>query len=133
MFNSILDELRRAENPAQKAAVIADSTIDGLSHDIIDVARSCVIFHWFNEKIIEAILPSKTKLTSMDVYKKICSLPFVEPTTHGAAYHDLTRRGLIDLYSAKYQDLFRASAEKAAKTYLTLGNDREYFAEAFYC
>ena len=74
------------------------------------VARRCVILHWFNQEIIESLLPESTSNQAIAVYQQLESLPFIASVPYGLTYHDLTREGLLERYIVRQPDLLQDGA-----------------------
>ncbi|HYT46409.1 MAG TPA: hypothetical protein VEP90_29025, partial [Methylomirabilota bacterium] len=55
-MQDIVQVLRATEDPAEKAAMIADLVLGELPEMVALVARRCIILHWFDLPIIEALL-----------------------------------------------------------------------------
>lgn len=55
-MQDIVQVLRMARDPAQKAAIVAELIFSELPETVAFVARRCVLFHWFDRSIIEALL-----------------------------------------------------------------------------
>jgi hypothetical protein len=97
MDDKFIKALQAAKNPEDKAALIAEANIETLSNEEALVARQCILFHWFDQSIIEGLLqalPSHT-VNSQDIYEQITLLSFIEQTSWGIRYQDLTRQGLL--------------------------------------
>ncbi len=133
MADSILQRILSATDPSEKAAIVAESVLDSLPEETASVARYCAILHWFDDKIIEALLPEGTAISSQEVYAQLAMLPFVEGGPWGLAYHDLTRKGLINHYISMRPDLLTTGARIAAQVHQSYIKNEANAAEAFFC
>lgn len=91
----LIRELRTAQSPEQKAAIVADAIMKDLSSDLADVAIKCSFLPWFSKNVIQSFLGTESNESSI---KKIISLPFVETLSLGYCFHQTTRRGLLEKY-----------------------------------
>lgn len=71
MDDSVLQELLAAKNSAEKAAIVAESVFNSLPTATALVARRCVILHWFNQQIVEALLPETNSNQAREVYQQL--------------------------------------------------------------
>ncbi|MDF5727532.1 MAG: toll/interleukin-1 receptor domain-containing protein [Rhizonema sp. PD38] len=133
MDDSLFEALLAAKNPAEKAAIVSESVFNSLPTVTALVARRCVILHWFNQQIVEALLPETTSNQAREVYQQLESLPFIASVTYGLTYHDLTREGLLERYSDRQPDLLKDGAKRAASVYEFHNNNLTVAAEAFFC
>ncbi len=135
MDASFVQALQAAKNPEDKAALIAEASLSMFSDETARVARQCVLFHWFDQSIVEALLQAVPPDTErvQDVYRQITSLPFVEQLSWGVAYQDLTRQGLLKHYAHTQPELLKSAAQIAVPLYrASTGNNRNA-AEALFC
>ena len=130
-----LPGISEATEPAEKAAIIAESVIEGLPAVTALVARRCVILHWFDLHIVSALLPEGTEEDPKALYDGFNTLPFIEARQRGLAYHDLTRQGLLRRYADDQPDLLVTAAGLAAPAYETRDGteDEQAVTEAFFC
>ncbi len=133
MDDSVLQELLAAKNSAEKAAIVAESVFNSLPAATALVARRCVILHWFNQEIIESLLPETTSNRATAVYQQLESLPFIASVAYGLTYHDLTREGLLERYIVRQPGLLQDGAKRAASVYESHNNNLTVAAEAFFC
>lgn len=133
MDDSVLQELLAAKNSAEKAAIVAESVFNSLPTATALVARRCVILHWFNQQIVEALLPETNSNQAREVYQQLESLPFIASVTYGLTYHDLTREGLLERYIVRQPNLLKDGAKRAASVYESHNNNLTVAAEAFFC
>ena len=133
MSDQLLQDLLQTDDPAQKAALIAELALNNLTDSVALVARRCVILHWFNPELIAALQPQESEDDPQVVYGRLAALPFIQTIPHGLAYHDLTREGLIHRYSSSQPDLLQTAARLAAPIYLAREQDKLVQAEAIYC
>lgn len=135
MDETLLQELRAATHPPEKAAWIAERILNGLPANLADVVRRCVILHWFNLPIVEA-LSKDTSIADNEVnalYEQLASLPFIERLPWGLAFHDLTREGLLQRYASTQPELLHHAASVAAPAYEALAHNEKMVAEAVFC
>ena len=131
----IRDRLLATKEPAEKAAVIADAVLNALPEAVAFAGRRCVILHWFNESVIEALLEDtniREKDQVVNVYNQVTSLPFIEHLPWGYTFQDLTREGLLKRFAKAQPELLRSAARLAASAYLGQADDRIH-AEALFC
>ncbi|MEH1828915.1 MAG: toll/interleukin-1 receptor domain-containing protein [Nostoc sp.] len=133
MNDSVLQELQLAQNPAEISAIVAESVFNSLPGATALVARHCVILHWFNKQIVEALLPESNSNQATEVYQQLESLPFIASVTYGLTYHDLTREGLLERYIIRQPGLLKDGAKRAASVYESHNNNLTVAAEAFFC
>jgi serine/threonine protein kinase len=128
-------DLKAAKNPEEKATLIAEAVLTLLSNEVALVARQCVLFHWFDQSIVESLLqaiPSDTE-SVQDVYRQITSLPFIEQLSWGVAYQELTRQGLLKHYARTQPELLKNAARVAAPLYRASTDNDRNAAEALFC
>ncbi|MEH2060959.1 MAG: toll/interleukin-1 receptor domain-containing protein [Nostoc sp.] len=133
MNDSVLQALLSAQNPAEISAIVAESVFNSLPEATALVARRCVILHWFNQQIVEALLPESTSNQAIEVYQHLKSLPFIASFNDRLTYHDLTREGLLERYIVRQPDLLQDGAKRAASVYESHNNNLTVAAEAFFC
>ncbi|MEH2403854.1 TIR domain-containing protein [Nostoc sp.] len=134
MDDSFFEALLAANNPAEKAAIVAESVFNSLPTATALVARRCIILHWFNQEIVAALLPESTSNQATEVYQQLESLPFIASVTYGLTYHDLTREGLLERYIVRQPNLLKDGAKRAASVYESHNNNNlTVAAEAFFC
>jgi len=135
MDDILLQELRATNDPAEKAAIVAEFVFNMLSNKASLVARRCVILHWFDQFIIEElqkdIFPAEN--VTNNVYEQLISLSFVEALPWGWAFNHLTREGLLNRYKITQPNLLKNAAHLAAPVYEASSEDGKIAAEAFYC
>ena len=134
-MRNIVKEFLATKDPAEKAAIIADFTLRELPERVVFVARRCIIFHWFDQSIIEVLL-KKFNLTQdeiRNVYEQLEALPFIEKLPWGGlTFQDSTREGLLKRYASLQPDLLKSAALQAASVY-EAHNDDKVIAEAAFC
>ncbi|MEH2112283.1 toll/interleukin-1 receptor domain-containing protein [Nostoc sp.] len=133
MDDSFFEALLAANNQAEKAAIVAESVFNSLPEPTALVARRCVILHWFNQQIVEALLPESTSNQAIEVYQQLKSLPFITSLNDRLTYHDLTREGLLERYIVRQADLLKDGAKRAASVYEYHNNNLTVAVEAFFC
>src|SRR5436305_5016866 len=119
MDDSFLQALQATDDPAEKAAIIAEAVFEGLPEELMFIARRCVILHWFDQTVVEALLQDTpiAKSRAEAVYEQLAALPFLEKLAWGLAFQDLTREGLLIRYATKQPNLLRHAAHLAAPLY----------------
>src|SRR5260221_3415400 len=119
MDDSMLQSLRTTNDPAEKAALVAEFVFDDLPGTAALVARRCVILHWLDQFIIEPLLQDTLPVEgeAKAVYEQLISLPFIEKLTWGLAFQASTREGLLKRYALTQPELLVASARLAAPIY----------------
>ena len=135
MDDTFIQALQAAQNPEDKAALIAEAILSTFSNEVAHVARQCVLFHWFDQSIVERLLqvaPVNTE-SVQDAYKQITSLPFIEQLPWGVAYQDLTRQGLLRYYTQTQPDLLKIAAHIAAPLYRAATESDRHTFEALFC
>src|SRR5947209_10432798 len=135
MDAAFVKSLQTAKNPEDKAALIAEAGLNLLQKEVAYIARQCVLFHWFNQSVVEKLLLvfSPSRANARDVYEQIISLPFVEQLPWGAAYQDLTRQGLLRQYASTQPELLKSAANLAFSAYGAFKDNSRYDAEALFC
>src|SRR5258708_23756258 len=126
MDDDILRKLFQASKPAEKAAITAEYFFSQLSVKAARAARQCIILHWFDYSIVEALL-QETALTSAekeDIYKQLISLPFTERLPWGQRFQVLTREGVLSQYTLTQPDLLRDAARLSAPAYASHIDDK---------
>src|SRR5579859_4432644 len=132
---TFIQALRDAKNVEDKAALIAEAGLNMLSNEVAHVARQCVLFHWFNQSIVEGLLRSLSLSTenAQDMYEQIASLPFVEQVSWGMAFQDLTRQGLLKHYAQNQPELLKTAAKMYISFYISLAENDRNENEALFC
>src|SRR5437764_6869812 len=132
---TFIQALREAKNAEDKAALIAEAGLNMLSNEVAHVARQCVLFHWFNQSVVEGLLRSVSQSSEnvQDVYEQIASLPFVEQVSWGIAFQDLTRQGLLKHYIQTQPELLKNAANAAITLYTTFTENDSNAIEALFC
>ena len=135
MDDLFLQKLLAASEPEEKAAFIAEALFNTLPAKVALVARQCSLFHWFDQRIVEALLKNipLNEGELSDIYDQIRSFPFVETLPWGSAYNDLTRDGLLHRYIVTQPELLKAAAQLAAPAYKVQRENTKIVAEAFFC
>jgi small subunit ribosomal protein S1 len=131
----VIKLLLKSEDPTEMAEIIADVAIDTLPEATAIVVHQCVILHWFDEPIIEALLQDahiRTKAQIRDIYEQIINLSFIEHLLWGYAFQDLTREGLLKRLAITKPELLRSAASLATSAYLSQADYRVQ-AEAVFC
>jgi hypothetical protein len=131
----LLQELLQAIEPEEKAAIVAEALFTQLPAETALIARRCSVLHWFDERIIEALLQDRPKLIDQrrSIYDQLKTIPFVEALPWGLAFNALTREGLLRLYTATQPDLLKDAARLVAPAYQRYGDDDKILAEALFC
>jgi tetratricopeptide (TPR) repeat protein len=129
----LVQALLAATDPAEKAAIVAESVFSDLPDERALIARRCVVLHWFDQPIISGLSPENSKQDSAEIHKQLAALPFVEAVPWGLAYHELTRQGLLNRYANTQPELLITAARLAAPVYAAGGEDETIAAEAFFC
>lgn len=135
MDTAFVQAFQAAENPEDKAALIAEASLSAIPNEVALIARQCILFHWFNLSIVQGLLlaaPLHIE-NAQDVYRQITSLPFVEQLPWGATYQDLTRQGLLKHYTRTQPELLRTAATLAAPLYRALADNDRNTVEALFC
>lgn len=136
MDSAFIRALQQTKDPLDKTALIADTSLKTFPNKLAFIARQCVLFHWFDQSIIEALELALhlEEEPAQDVYRKILSLPFIERLPWGAAYQDLTRQGLLRRLAHLQPTLLKSAAQIAAPLYKASANNLKYAAaEALFC
>jgi hypothetical protein len=132
MDENLHQELLGAETSEDKAAVVAESLLHRLPEETAQVARRCIILHWFDKEIIAAL--SQDVQDQGDIYEQLKHLPFVEALPRGLAFNGLTQEGLLRRYAENQPDVLQTGALSAAPAYEKQGErDKKTAAEAFFC
>jgi tetratricopeptide (TPR) repeat protein/MFS family permease len=135
MDADFIQALQATKDPEDKAALIAEAGLEMFSNEVAQVARQCVLFHWFDQSIVEGLLQamSSNTVSAQDVYRQITFLPFVEQSPWGTAYQDLTRQGLLKYYAHTQPDLLKSAARIAAPLYRASTENERNTVEALFC
>ncbi len=128
-----MQELLAATDPSSKAAIIAEIALNSMPSEALEIARSCVIFHWFDLDIIRSIVPTRSSMKIDEIYEGLEKMPFIEKLPYGLAYHDTTRQGLLIRCVNEYSNQLKRAAKLAAPQYLSRVNDRKSLVEGIYC
>jgi tetratricopeptide (TPR) repeat protein len=106
MFDqSLLEDLKIASSPSDKAVLVADALLNSLPPEIATLARSCCFLLWFNEDILEYLLGDVTEDEHDLTIANIIDLPIIEKLGDIYVCHSLTRKGMINKYSINNPDL----------------------------
>ncbi len=137
MDDRVLQELRATNDLAKKAAIVAESVFNELPTERALVARRCIILHWFDQPVVEALLQdtSLRKNETQAIYEQLASFPFIETLSSGLTFQDLTREGLLKHYTITRPEpeLLRRAASLAAPAYEAREEDEKIAAEALFC
>jgi twitching motility two-component system response regulator PilG len=135
MTNTILQRLLATDDLAEKAAIVAESVFEQLPEVTALIGRRCVLLHWFDQALIEALLNDSAvaQKRSIEIYEQIISLPFIEVLGWGAALNNFTRAGLLKYYAQSRPELLIMAAKLAAPAYLSREAYGTNAAEAFFC
>ena len=71
--------------------------------------RSLSIPHWFDERIVELLIPEGLGRTVSEVMEDLSMLSFVRMHKRGLTYHDRVREQLRQSTSITTQDFFRST------------------------
>ena len=134
MDDTLRQELLAANQPSDKAAIIAEALFDTLPGEMALLARRCSLPHWFDEGIVEALSEKSPPAASeaRAFYERFKSFPMVETLSWGLAFNRLTREGLLQRYSSTQPELLRTAARLAAPAYRAR-EQRRSLSEAFFC
>jgi tetratricopeptide (TPR) repeat protein len=135
LIQELLRELSSAKNIVEQDAVATEFCLDGLPEGIASIARACVLFHWFDKKVIEVFLPSSlnTQLQPAQVYEQIQGLPFVETFPWGSSFQDLTREGLLQRYAQTKPMFLQQMAKLAISAYEKQQDYKKGAIEQLFC
>jgi len=140
--DKLLEALLATDDPADKAALVAESVLNGLSEIEATIARRCIILRWFDKAIVEALLIDRIANQgdhshieqSSAIYTTLAELPFVEHVTPwGLTYHALTREGLLKRYSNSNPEPFLVGCRLAAPVYAKRVDNETIANEALFC
>ncbi|MFL5627678.1 MAG: tetratricopeptide repeat protein, partial [Ktedonobacteraceae bacterium] len=134
MESAFLQALRATTDLTDKAAIVAEFLFRDLPEEVKLVARRCIILHWFDRFIVEALLQDTVFAQSSheEIYAQIASLPCIETVPFGLAYQDVTREGLLKRYALTQPDVLQTAAHLAAPAY-EVQEDERMAAEAMFC
>lgn len=135
MDETLLHHLQAARDLAEKAAVLAESILITLPEPLALLARRCVVLHWFDQTIAEALMArSSLSQDELDnLYQLLLTLPFIETLPWGNAVQPLTREGLLRQYVKTQPELLKESALLAAPFYRARDPQDKRAAEALFC
>lgn len=135
MDEAIMQELRKATKPDEKAAIIAEAVLNEVPEELALVARRCVVLHWFDLPVVEALLQDipSVKNNAQYVYEQLRKMPFIESLAWGLTFQNLTREGLLKRYTHSQPELLRVAARLAASAYEVRRDDGKCAAEALFC
>ncbi len=135
MDDALRHELSAAQNPEDKAAIIAEVLFSTLPEETATLARRCSLLHWFDEAIFEALAEEipLSRSETKDFYEQFGHFPMVETLPWGLAFNKLTREGLLRRYTQRQPELLRTAARLAAPAYQARRQDRRALSEAFFC
>jgi tetratricopeptide (TPR) repeat protein len=135
MNKSISQALLGTNDPAEKAAIVAEFVLDALPRGIALIARQCVLFHWFDQTIVEALLEDHAlaQTEASEVLERVISLPFIETLAWGWTFQDLTREGLLKRYAVSDRERLITAARAAAPVYQAREEYGMIAVEAFFC
>jgi len=133
--DSLLKALQATEDPLEKAALVAEAIFERLPRETTLAARRCIVLHWFDLSIVEALLEeSELTIDEMnDIYEQLAALPFVDTIQSRLLFQNITRQGLLARYSLNQPELLRTAARLAAPIYEAREEDEKSIAEAFFC
>ena len=119
MAYSTLRALQIAQEPLEKAAIVAEAIFALLPMDTARAARRCVVVHWFDQSIVEAMLEdSELTLDEMPaIYEQLTALPCIEAIPSGLMFQRTMREGLLKRYRLSQPELLQMAARLAAPVY----------------
>jgi DNA-binding CsgD family transcriptional regulator len=98
-LDNLLQQLLAADDPSEKAAIVAENAIAQLPTPVALVVQRCTILRWFDESIVTALLdeipPIERPAVVQTMITTLTMLPFIERLAWGWAYHNQTRTGLL--------------------------------------
>jgi tetratricopeptide (TPR) repeat protein len=135
LLEELLEKLSSAKNTVEQDAIATEFCLDGLSEEIASIARACVLFHWFDQTVIEALIPMflTVQLETAQVYEQIRALPFVETFAWGSRFHDLTREELLLHYAQTQPKFLQRAAKFAVSAYEKRQDDKKVALELLFC
>jgi len=112
MSEAMIERLLAASAPPEKAAIVAERILGTLPARVDWVARHCAVSHWFDREIVAIVLRDAPagREGADEIVATLATLPFVEPASHGLAFHQLTRTGLLNGYAASGSKVIVAGA-----------------------
>ena len=117
MVDSFFEELSAATSLIEKAAIVAEYTINELPEGIALITRQCIVLHWFDKDVISVLNSDGSEETADTIFEELTSLPFIEETEWGFTYHEATREGLLAKYCESHPDLLTRAASLAAQSF----------------
>lgn len=145
MIAEWIERLSQAKDPAEKAGLVAEAVLENRDPAVVWVAERVVILHWFNLRIVEALLREcdQPGASAEEVWAVLLDLPFMErsslddgsdPDGVALRYHSLTREGLLKRYIKENPGILIAGARIATPVYASM--ERSDFAavtQAVFC
>jgi len=114
--NLLLEELKKATSPEQKAALVADAIINDLPENVAKAAIRCGFLPWFSDEIIQGMMEGSNDKTKANL---IIELPFVEKLSTGYCFHSTTRRGFLNYYLSENPVEIQRACDLLEKNILT--------------
>lgn len=128
MAEELLQRLLAANDPAEKAALVARSVLENEESVLAELVPVLAFLRWFDEPVVAALLPESERARSAERFARLIELPFVERVAYGYALHDLTRQGLLNEGTTEQ----RLIAAQAVQAFATEG-DAGRQLECLYC
>jgi len=115
---NILERLRAARTPEERALVNVAIVLDGQSDTLRRGVQAAAVPHWFDGQILAALLEI-SPTSAEPLYGGLTALSFVEPFHAREAHnvHDLTRRALLKQLIGEDQALYLALSQRAARCF----------------
>ena len=128
MDEHFLKSLASDRNPDEILLAATKASLASLPPEVEDAAYRCVILHWFNEELLQAVLgperithlesryTGSQKISPKDMVHRLCALPFVEEFPgRGHNFHDLTRQLLLKYLWQDEREFYRQMSLKAVQ------------------
>ncbi len=133
--SAFIEKLTVTEDITETAANIAEACLSTLSEKVASIARYCVLFHWFDQMLIEALWKSayNGEFDADQLYEQLRALPFIETLPWGLRFQSLTRAGLLRRYKRTQPELLKQAAERAVSAYEPRREAKKIATELLFC
>lgn len=129
--------MKSATSEEERAAILAETSFSVVEKPLAVVIQKCAVLHWFNNEIVLAY-SEYDSFRAESTIAKMVSMPFIEKLPNNRyAFHQLTRRGLLNQYAVSQPELMIDSCIKALPVLAKMmESETEKFSsqlETFFC
>lgn len=121
----VLTRISEAKTLEERTWIITDQLLSAVSERVREAALAVAVPHWFNEKVLRALLPGLGDEIG-SVYERLVEFSFVEPHgRRGFRLHELTRKAVIGHLVAEKREWYKELSQRARQYFEKLPGDNE--------